>query len=204
MNPYEVLGVNPNAGWDEIRAAYLEKVKKYHPDRYADSPLKEQANEKLSQVNQAYDMLEKMHKQGQGTANGASAGGQWGGDAYARVRAALDAGNVASAFMILNAMPMRDAQWHYWMGVVQMRRGAYDTARNHFATAVQMEPNNGEYQRAYQSVAAYGRGRYRKTYNMDMDSAGKLRGICTACCFLSTISQCCCRGESSFPCCFYC
>jgi preprotein translocase subunit Sec63 len=32
-DPREVLGVPPNAGEEEIRAAYLRKVKEYPPDR---------------------------------------------------------------------------------------------------------------------------------------------------------------------------
>lgn len=33
MDPAEVLGVGPNAGADELRAAYLQKVKQFPPDR---------------------------------------------------------------------------------------------------------------------------------------------------------------------------
>ena len=39
MNPYEVLGVKEGATEEEIKAAYKELVKKYHPDKYADNPL---------------------------------------------------------------------------------------------------------------------------------------------------------------------
>ena len=42
-NPYKVLGVNEGASQEEIRAAYLKLVKKYHPDKYIDSDLKELA-----------------------------------------------------------------------------------------------------------------------------------------------------------------
>ena len=51
-NPYKVLGVNENATQEEIRAAYLQLVKKYHPDRYTDPDLKAVANEKLVEINQ--------------------------------------------------------------------------------------------------------------------------------------------------------
>ena len=54
-NPYKVLGVNEGASQEEIRSAYLKLVKKYHPDKYTDSDLKELANEKLVEVNEAYD-----------------------------------------------------------------------------------------------------------------------------------------------------
>ena len=59
INPYKVLGVNEGASQEEIRAAYLKLVKKYHPDKYIDSDLKELANEKLVEVNEAYEMLTK-------------------------------------------------------------------------------------------------------------------------------------------------
>ena len=59
MNPYKVLGVSETATQEEIRAAYLNLVKKYHPDRYADGPLKEMAGEKLKEINRAYELIGK-------------------------------------------------------------------------------------------------------------------------------------------------
>jgi curved DNA-binding protein CbpA len=48
MNPREVLGVNPDAGEEEIRAAYVRKVKEHPPDR---SP------EEFERIRDAYDNL---------------------------------------------------------------------------------------------------------------------------------------------------
>jgi len=57
MDPYKILGVNQNATQEEIKTAYRSLVKKYHPDKYADHPLGDLAEEKMQQINQAYDML---------------------------------------------------------------------------------------------------------------------------------------------------
>ena len=47
MDPYKILGVSPSASDDEVKDAYRKLVKKYHPDRYVNTPLYEQAQEKL-------------------------------------------------------------------------------------------------------------------------------------------------------------
>jgi curved DNA-binding protein CbpA len=52
-NPYEILGVKESATDEEIKAAYKVMVKKYHPDRHANNPLEDLAEEKLRQVNMA-------------------------------------------------------------------------------------------------------------------------------------------------------
>ena len=57
MNPYEVLGVKPGASQEEIKSAYRKLVKQYHPDQYVDNPLKDLAQEKLAEINKAYEML---------------------------------------------------------------------------------------------------------------------------------------------------
>lgn len=59
MNPYEVLGIDKRATDEQIKEAYRELVKKYHPDKYQDNPLADLAEEKLREINEAYEMLMK-------------------------------------------------------------------------------------------------------------------------------------------------
>ena len=58
-DPYKVLGLKRNATDEEIKAAYHALVKKYHPDKYQNNPLSDLAEEKLREVNEAYELLMK-------------------------------------------------------------------------------------------------------------------------------------------------
>ena len=69
MNPYDVLGVDPSASDEEIKKVYRELVKKYHPDRYTDSKLKEEAAEKIKEINAAYAEIERI-RSGKGSSSG--------------------------------------------------------------------------------------------------------------------------------------
>jgi curved DNA-binding protein CbpA len=56
-DPYAVLGVARAATQAEIKAAYQALVGKYHPDLHQDNPLKDLANERLAELNAAYELL---------------------------------------------------------------------------------------------------------------------------------------------------
>ena len=57
-DPYKVLGVDPDASMEDIKKAYRAMAKKYHPDRHNDPVAKEMAEEKMAEINAAYDAIE--------------------------------------------------------------------------------------------------------------------------------------------------
>lgn len=189
-DPYEVLGVSRTASDNEIKAAYRELVKKYHPDNYANNPLADLASEKMKEINEAYDAITRS-RAGQGSAY--SGGYQPGGSyqssgsyqsggyksyqtssnaAYSQVRSYLNANQLDAAESLLNTASNRDAEWYYLKGMIAYRRGWLDEARQHYQTACAMVPGNYEYQNALRSVQG-GYTPYRQTnyQRSDMDTA---------------------------------
>ena len=146
MNPYEVLGVSENASEAEIKKAYKELVKKYHPDKYQNNPLSDLAEEKLQEINEAYDMLMRG-KSGSGSRGGYSSGSGGATSDYMAVRRYIDAGNLAKIRpeSILNGTRDRSAEWFFLSGMLSYRKGWYDDAVNKLKTANDMDPGDAGY-----------------------------------------------------------
>ena len=209
-DPYKVLGVSPNATDEEIKSAYRNLAKKYHPDNYADSPLSSLASEKMKEINEAYDEITKARRSGQkagsqyggsyaGTAADYSTGGST-ATAYADVRNMMQNGRFADAEQILNGVPTtsRDSEWYYLKGMVLYRRGWLDEAFNNLQIAVSREPHNIEYRMAMNRLQMQ-RGGTVGGYNMNRGNG--LSG-CDICSGLLAADCCCeCMGGDLIPCC---
>lgn len=61
---YEILGVNQNEDFEQIKKKYKQLCKKYHPDLYQDKTIKELTEEKLKEVNEAYTVISDFFENG--------------------------------------------------------------------------------------------------------------------------------------------
>jgi|AGTN01.1.fsa_nt_gi DnaJ-class molecular chaperone with C-terminal Zn finger domain len=205
MDPYKILGVSPSATDEEIKSAYRQLAKKYHPDRYRGHDLQDLAGEKLKQINEAYDIIQK-ERQGGGYGSPDSSPGSSsysstysGSSQFEEVRRAVQTGNLTRADSLLDEMSNRNAEWHYWKGMVLLRKGWYDGARQHFATACSMDPGNIEYANAFNTVNRSATG-YGQAYYGNRGAGGN--DVCSICSGLLCADCCCeCMGGDCIPCC---
>ena len=202
-DPYKVLNIAPTASDDEVKHAYRELARKYHPDNYHDNPLADLAQEKMKEINEAYEQIQKQRKGGytataQRSSYSSSYGSSSGGSSYRttssdpqmqRVRIAINSGDITLAERLLNEATDRGAEWNFLMGIVCSRRGWMDDAKQYLETACRMEPNNDEYRQAlnlFNSSGGYRPAGFRGFGTMTTGNDACLN-LCAAwsCCLLS-------------------
>lgn len=207
-NPYTVLGVAENATDAEIKKAYRELAKKYHPDNYQDSPLSDVASEKMKEVNEAYDEIQKLRREGRRyNSYGSNSGYNTysGGTAYTHtnypdVRSYIQSGRYSDAQTVLNGVPAekRDAEWYFLSGMIDYKNGWTDRAYQNFKTACDMDPQNNEFRQAFNMCnrqRAYGSEQYNSSQGCGCSSCDICTGIlCADCC-------CECMGGDCIRCC---
>ncbi len=197
-DPYQVLGVSRDASDDEIKRAYRELARKYHPDNYTkDNPLADLATEKMKEINEAYDTIRDM-RSGKAGSNS---------PIYAQIRQMINAGRFADADTELEKIVAseRSAEWHFLKSTVYMRRGWSNDALNELNIACSMDPTNEEYKRTremFQSRAAGYGGTY---YDMNRTGRQSQAGGCSTCDMCSGLlaADCCCEclGGDLISCC---
>ncbi|WP_373897680.1 DnaJ domain-containing protein [Haloimpatiens sp. FM7315] len=205
-NPYEVLGINENASIDEIKKAYRAMAKKYHPDQFTENPLIELAEEKMRDINEAYDYLMKNHSSSNsysqnynsGSYKNSSNGENSDYMNYQSIRMDIQNNNLRDAEAKLNRITTRNAEWHFLMGVLSMKKGWYDGALNHLNTAYNLDPNNPEYKETYYKIQNMNNS-YRQPYRNRNSSDNDMCRLCTTLYCADCLCECC--GGDLISCC---
>lgn len=209
-DPYQVLGVPSTATDDEVKKAYRNLARKYHPDNYHDNPLADLAQERMKEINEAYEEIQSQRKRASSGSAGSGYGTSYGGAGYGggyagyqsytgpyqRVRMAIQQGNLNLAEELLNAMQDHNAEWNFLKGAVCTRRGWMDEAKRYYQTAVQMDTGNAEYQRAL-DMAEGRQTAYRPDGYGPVSTGSCHMNPCLPLC----LALSCCPGGGYFYCC---
>ena len=208
-DPYQVLGIPSTATDEEVKKAYRNLARKYHPDNYHDNPLEDLAQERMKEINEAYETIRTQRKAAQ--SGGQSYGGYTGGysqgyiagaygGVWQRVRLAISQGNLNLAEELLNAQTDHNGEWNFLKGAVCYKRGWMDEARRYYETAVQMDPGNAEYQRALDMINGNGAA-YRPNGYGHVSTGSCAGDNCTSLCAACACMNCLFGGGGYYFCC---
>lgn len=203
MDPYSVLGVPSNASNDEIKKAYRELSRKYHPDSYVNNPLSGLAEEKFKEVQEAYDQV--MKEREGGYSGGGSSFGQNPhansnpGDSTEMNAAAtyINARRYNEALNVLRSVTNRNGRWYYFSAIANSGIGNNMEAVNHAQQACALEPGNAEYTNLLNQLQWRGQRYQNTTYNSGRPSYGTGNLCCDLWC---ADSLCECMGGDLCAC----
>ena len=233
QDPYKVLGVSPGASDEEIKKAYRLLSKKYHPDL---NPGDETAARKMSEINAAYEQIQKGNTGYQGGTYGSQSSsyssdpygfgdfqdffrgfgyntGYGSGRTYSEqergeyqaARSYIRNGMYKEAINALSGVPLseRDARWYYLHAMAEYRSGNRVAALESAKKAVDIEPDNEEYQQLLRSIQSG--SQYYDDYTIRYNTAAPMAGMSRLCTYglgaICLSSMCGFRGLPFIFCC---
>ena len=193
-NPYEVLGISPTATNEEVRDAYRALAKKYHPDNYVNNPLADMAEEKMKEINSAYDEILRQRTEQKNGGNeqkydtGRANYGAY-GSVSSKIRQAINMNDYKHAEKLLNSVEQhdRDAEWFFLKGLVLLHSDYYFDAMRYINRACELDPNNQEYRTIRDNLNAQS-----NAYGTPTSRQGVGCSICDICSLLVCL-DCICR-----------
>lgn len=209
FDPYQILGISRGASDEEIKKAYRNLSRKYHPDANVNNPDKAQAEEKFKQVQQAYDQIMKEKEQGSfGGYSGFGGYGNYGFGGYQNhqsqnsdyenyMRAAanyIQSRHYREALNVLNSMQERNGMWYYYSAIANNGAGNNVIALEHAKKAAALEPDNYQYRQLVQQLEGGGMW-YRDMQGPFYEYSTGGSDFCMKLCIANMICNCCCGGR---------
>lgn len=205
-DPYHVLGVGRDASEDEIKRAYRQLSRKYHPDANINNPDREAAEAKFKEVQQAYQQI--MEEREKGYSSQDAAYGYYGGfggyrdsgqdnetDIHLRAAANyIQSGHYGEALFVLEGIQERNALWYFYSASANAGAGNNVTALEHAREAVRLEPDNTQYQMLLGRLQ--GGGTWYQQRQTMYGYPGSMDGsCCVKLCVANLLCNLCCGGS---------
>ena len=130
-DPYNILIVFSDASDDQIKQAYRQLAKKYHPDMNKDNP---QAAQKMSEINNAYDEIKQLRE------NSGSYQSQT--NIYNQIINFINLRAYSQALQLLQSIQQRTAQWYYYSSYCYYHMGYIKEAQQLVTLGIQLYPND--------------------------------------------------------------
>ena len=212
MNPYEVLGVSYDATEDEIKKAYRQLSRKYHPDANVNNPNQDALEEKFKEVQQAYKIIMDQ-RQGKGQPSPDDFwgfGGGYAGQTGTRteeqyLRSALNyiqSGYFREGLNVLEQVKDRRGQWHYYSAFANYHLGNNAIALEHAKIACSFEPNNYNYAMLLNQLQGGGARYQQRSAHYGGNPTTGMNNHCMQMCGYFMLCNLCCGGGGYYfmPC----
>lgn len=168
MDPYSVLGLKRGATDEEVRLAYRQMARRWHPDRFQVGPERMWAEKKMAEINEAHTAI-LSGEAGRPAKKATEA------DQLQDVRRLMDIGQLSAARQALTKLESRTPEWNYLFGAVLLRLGEYDKAVLYYGIAQRQRPDNAQYREALaQAESARNRQRGAALYKRIVSGARRL------------------------------
>lgn len=155
-DPYSVLGVSRSATDRDIKKAYREQSRKYHPDSYTDEVQKKWAEDKFREVQEAYNQIvEERSGKGQSYGGYGRNASQNYSEEDQHLMAALNYINARrfnEAIHVLDSMSERNGRWYYLSSYANLGLGNNVVAQDYAKRACEIEPDNPEFRQYYERL----------------------------------------------------
>jgi molecular chaperone DnaJ len=201
---YKILGIDEGASNEEVELAYKTLKEKYSKERFMEGEVGNNAAKMLTKVETAYFEICESRKRN------VEDGGQT-VENFFEVEKSIKEGNFAKAQSLLDEFSTRSAEWHYLQSVVFYKKNWMSESKKQLEIAVNMEPFNSKYSKAYSLLkekieyndrqfrngnmggGAYGPNEQYQERQMGGTDSNNCMTFCATWCCMDMLCTMCCR-----------